>query len=71
MLRHDANPNMYELGNSEPMFIAIRGDFPRCVQLLIELRANLDVQEDFTSVHQIIKMTIRLSRNYLEEKNNL
>ena len=47
LLKYRADPNQCELGHSEPIFIAIGGKFPRCVQILITHRANIDVQEDF------------------------
>ena len=45
-----ANPNQHEVGHAASIFIALRDETPRCVQLLFEHRARVDVLETYASL---------------------
>ena len=49
LLRYRAHPTLCEPGHPDPIFIAIRGEFPQCVRLLLNHRANVDACQDYVA----------------------
>ena len=50
LLRYWADPVQCELGHPDPIFIAIRGDFPQGVRLLLNHRANTEAQQNYATL---------------------
>ena len=69
LLRYRADPNQCDLGHPDPIFIAIRGEFPRCVRLLLNHRANVDACQDYvatttSSAHGSTEVFLRSRTTY-------
>lgn len=47
LLRYRASPTLCEPGHDDPIFLAIQCRSLRCVRLLVQFRADLDVQQNF------------------------
>ena len=49
LLKYRADPTQCELGHPDPIFIAIRSEFPRGVRLLIDHKANIDALQTYAT----------------------
>ena len=50
LLRYWADPVQCELGQPDPIFIAIRWDFPQGVRLLLNSRAYTEAQQNYAAM---------------------
>ena len=50
LLHYWADPVQCELGQSDPIFIAIRGDFPQGIRLLLNYRANTEAHQNYAAM---------------------